>query len=89
MAQRLTKEQAVCLTVLTGRLLIEPKLFRQALEEKLGRTILPAEWSSKAFQMTLQDLYESDLLNLVYIEEGKENEQVHSTQALPEMPVER
>jgi hypothetical protein len=64
----LTKSQAVCLTVMTGTLMLNPKDFREAIEKKLGRVVAAPEFAEQAFTAELQQLYAEEyekLLDLV------------------------
>lgn len=69
MIQRLTLEQGCILTGITGQLLVNPKLFRNDAETRLGRTILPAEWGTKSLTAALSKVYDNLLPDIIYIDD--------------------
>lgn len=60
----LTVSQAVCITVMTGMLMLDPVDFHREVEKKLGRSIHPAEFNNNEFIVELQDIYRKDFETL-------------------------
>jgi hypothetical protein len=66
---RLTSEQATILAVVTGVLVLSPKLFRQNIEKRLQRKVELAEWANDDFVKYLQDLYREEFLAICCMDE--------------------
>ena len=80
--QMLSKEQAVALMVVTGVILIDPKIFRAEIDKRLQRTVSAAEYANPAFLLELKDMYYDDFLNLVYREDNNNNNATRIIQTL-------
>jgi hypothetical protein len=65
----LTVAQAVCLTVMTGTLLMEPWRFRKEVAKRIGRVALPNEFADPNFQRELQGLWMNELQAMCQLEE--------------------
>ena len=61
----LTKEQATCITVMTGCLMLDPPHFLEAIGEKLQRKVLPEEFTP-TFQEELKKLYYDEFVELCW-----------------------
>lgn len=61
---KLTIEQAVIITAYTGYLILDPRSYRNALEDKLQRMVDVKELTDPNFQKQLQELYKEDFLKL-------------------------
>lgn len=80
---RLTKEQATVITVMTGVLVLDPRLFRRTVEERVGREIFPAEWANPDFLLRLKDLYREDLAKLCCMIDPDTGEEVADGKVSP------
>lgn len=64
----LTKDQCVCLSIMTGNTMIEGKYIVEDVEKKLGRKVYPAEFNNKRFIEELKELYYDDWLEMCWEE---------------------
>lgn len=78
----LSKEQAVALMVVTGVILISPKIFLEEIDKKLQRKVTAEEFANPAFILELKELYHDDFLALVYREENNNNNATRIIQTL-------
>lgn len=61
----LTVSQAVCITVMTGHLLVTGEIFRAEITKKLGREVSPVEFSNDEFIREVQELYKDEYKQLL------------------------
>ena len=61
---KLTKEQATIITAYTGYLILDPRAYRNALEDKLNQLVEVKDLTNPQFQAKLQELYKQDFLDL-------------------------
>ena len=70
MVQKLTKEQALIVSGMTGICCISPfSLFHEDIEKRLGRPVFTHELASKEVMDEIQDAYKEDFLAMCYVEE--------------------
>lgn len=65
MVRALTVSQAVCITVMTGHLLVTGEVFRTEVTKKLGREVSPVEFSNDEFIQEVQELYKDEYKQLL------------------------
>lgn len=61
---KLTKEQATIITAYTGYLILNPKDYRNALEDKLNTIVEIKDLTNPEFQRKLHELYKAEFLAL-------------------------
>jgi hypothetical protein len=61
---KLTKEQATIITAYTGYLILDPKSYRNALEDKLNTIVEIKDLTNPTFQRKLQEIYKEEFLAL-------------------------
>lgn len=64
----LTKEQCICLSIMTGNTMIEAKHVLADVSQRLGRKVHPAEFNNKGFIDELKNLYYDEWLEMCYEE---------------------
>jgi hypothetical protein len=67
--KKLSKEQAIVITGFTGKLACKFSDFHGDVEKRLGRPVFTHEFGNKEFAKEIEELYRSDFLEIVGVEE--------------------